>query len=137
MSDERQAGRSEGYSILVVDDSPVMRTFIRRVLELTGLPAKQVLEADDGQSALDTLGTTKIDLILSDVNMPGMNGPEFLRRLSMEPALSAIPVLVVSTDSSRQRVDSMIKLGARGYIQKPFHPELLRDELRRVLEIEA
>lgn len=123
------------YSILLVDDSPVMRMFIRRVLMLSGLSMKEVFEADDGQVALEMLRTCRVDLILSDINMPRMNGSELMRRLAAAPDLRSIPVIVVSTDSSHVRVESMMKLGARGYLQKPFQPEKLRMEIERVLEL--
>lgn len=131
MEDERQT--REGYSILVVDDSPVMRMFIRRVLALSGVPTAAIHEAENGLAALEVLQSAPVDLVLSDINMPGMNGSELMRMISGNPAFQRIPVIVVSTDSSLLRVRSMLDLGARGYIQKPFHPEALRSEIERVL----
>ncbi len=128
-------GETQAISVLIVDDSPVMRSFIRRVLALSGLPTRQVNEASDGASALTVLGNTEVDLVLSDINMPGMNGSELMQRINADPKLSNIPVIVVSTDSSRQRMDAMLSMGARGYVQKPFHPEGLRAEIERVLEL--
>jgi two-component system chemotaxis response regulator CheY len=129
------AKKPEGLSVLVVDDSPVMRMFIRRVLAVSGLPAGEIHEADDGESALDVLEHHVVDLVLSDINMPRMNGSELLQRMVASPSLRDIPVIVVSTDSSSWRVRSMLGMGARGYIQKPFHPEALRSEIERVLEL--
>jgi two-component system, chemotaxis family, chemotaxis protein CheY len=120
-------------NIMIVDDSPVMRTFLRKVVQLTGLSVGEFCEAGDGEAALDALRERWMDLVLTDINMPRMNGEEFVRRLAADETLSDIPVIVVSTDSSRDRIDRMIGLGARGYISKPFPPETLRDEIEKVL----
>jgi two-component system, chemotaxis family, chemotaxis protein CheY len=135
MGDEAQNPRKREFSVLVVDDSPVMRMFIRRLLDVSGLPIGAVYDSDDGQSALERLDRMPIDLVLSDINMPGMNGCELMQRIAASPTLRRIPVIVISTDSSHLRVRYMIGLGARGYIQKPFHPETLRSEIERVLEL--
>jgi two-component system, chemotaxis family, chemotaxis protein CheY len=121
------------YSVLIVDDSPVMRTFIRRVLGLSGFEVGECVEAADGEEALAQLSTHRVDIILTDINMPRMNGEELLRRLSADGVLKAIPAVVISTDSTNERIVRMIELGARGYMSKPFTPETLREELERVL----
>lgn len=123
---------AKALSVLIVDDSPVMRSFIRRVMALAGFAGTEVHEAHDGASALDVLRAYPVDLVLSDINMPGMNGSELLRNMRAEPAFERIPVIVVSTDSSRRRVETMRDMGADGYLSKPFQPELLRGELERV-----
>jgi two-component system, chemotaxis family, chemotaxis protein CheY len=120
-------------NIMIVDDSPVMRIFLRRVLQLTGLLVGEYCEAGDGEAALQGLRERWVDLILTDINMPHMNGEEFVRQLEADEVLREIPVIVVSTDASRERIDRMFKLGAQGYISKPFHPETLRDEVERIL----
>jgi two-component system chemotaxis response regulator CheY len=74
-----------------------------------------------------------VDIILTDINMPGMNGEELLRRLCADGVLKTIPAVVISTDATNQRMVRMIELGARGYLSKPFTPETLREELERVL----
>ena len=121
------------FTVLIVDDSPVMRVFIRRVMKLAGFEEAEYLEACDGQDALDRLKTCRVDVILTDINMPRMNGEEFLAELEKNEALSSIPSLVISTDATRDRVHRMLALGAQGYISKPFSPEALREELDRVL----
>jgi two-component system chemotaxis response regulator CheY len=121
---------------MIVDDSPVMRTFLRKVVQLTGLSVGEFCEAGDGEAALDALRERWMDLVLTDINMPRMNGEEFVRRLAADETLSDIPVIVVSTDSSQDRIDRMIGLGARGYISKPFQPETLRDEIEKVLGVQ-
>jgi two-component system chemotaxis response regulator CheY len=121
------------YSVLIVDDSPVMRSFIRRVITMSGFEVREYLEAANGEEALAQLGTHRVDVILADINMPKMNGEELLKRLGGDGVLSAVPALVISTDATRDRILRMIALGAQGYISKPFSPETLREELERVL----
>jgi len=122
-------------NILTVDDSPVMRIFLRKVIALTGLPVGEYFEAGDGEAALVALRERWVDLVLTDINMPGMNGEEFVRRMKDDSLLRDIPVIVVSTDASRSRIQHMLALGAGGYVCKPFVPEILRDEVERVLGV--
>jgi two-component system chemotaxis response regulator CheY len=126
-------GSNSALSVLIVDDSAVMRNFIKRVLSLSGLAIEETFEAPDGSAALDMLNTTNIDLVLCDINMPVMNGEELLRLMEADDDLRQIPLIVVSTDSSTHRVEMMLAYGARGYVQKPFQPEVLRSEVERVL----
>lgn len=121
------------FRVLIVDDSPVMRSFIRRIVLLSGLEAAEFLEASDGIEALALLHREWVDVILTDINMPGMDGEELLRCLEADDLLKSVPVLVVSTDGTESRVSQMLSLGARGYVKKPFMPETLREELERVL----
>jgi two-component system chemotaxis response regulator CheY len=123
-------------NILIVDDSPVMRVFLRKVVQLTGLAVGEYCEAGDGEAALEALRERWMDLVLTDINMPRMNGEEFVRQLERDEMLRDIPVIVVSTDASRERMDRLIKLGARGYISKPFLPETLRDEVEKILGVQ-
>src|SRR5579859_1466529 len=126
-------GRSMAYRVLIVDDSPVMRSFIRRVLALSGFEVGECMEAGNGQEALEQLAAGRVDVILTDINMPGMNGEELLRKLGADGVLNTIPALVISTDATKERILRMLSLGAEGYMSKPFTPETLREELERVL----
>jgi two-component system chemotaxis response regulator CheY len=121
------------FSVLIVDDSPAMRGFIRRVMTLSGLEVGECLEASDGEEALQRLREHRVDVILTDINMPRMNGEELLRRLESEGMLRKVPTLVISTDATKARILRMLSLGAEGYMTKPFSPEALREELERVL----
>jgi two-component system, chemotaxis family, chemotaxis protein CheY len=123
------------YNILLVDDSPAMRSFLRRVLDLSGLDVGRCLEAGNGQEALDLLCREWIDLVLTDLNMPVMDGEELVRRLAADESFRTVPVLVVSTDRTEARVRQLLALGARGYVAKPFLPETLRAEMDRALEV--
>ncbi len=121
------------YSVLIVDDSAVMRSFIRRVIALSGFEVAEYLEASNGEEALEQLRGHRVDVILTDINMPKMNGEELLRRLGADGILRSVPALVISTDATRDRILRMLALGAEGYMSKPFSPETLREELGRVL----
>jgi two-component system chemotaxis response regulator CheY len=120
--------------VLIVDDSPAMRAFIRRVIQLSGLDVAGYVQAGDGGEALQLLAQESVDVILTDINMPGMDGGRLVAALREDARLSAIPVVVVSTDATPERMQQMLALGARGYVTKPFSPEVLRAELDRVLE---
>lgn len=123
------------FAVLIVDDSPAMRAFVHRILDMSGLEISRCLEAGDGLEALLLARHNRVDVILSDINMPVMDGEEFVCQLNADPRLCHIPVVVVSTDRTETRVQKMLALGARGYVTKPFLPEALRQELERVLEV--
>lgn len=123
------------YNVLIVDDSPAMRSFVRRVLDLSGLSVGRCLEAGNGREALDLLREEWVDVVLTDINMPTMDGEQFVRFLEADDALRSIPVLVVSTDRTEGRVRQMLTLWARGYVTKPFMPETLREEMERALGV--
>jgi len=121
------------YRVLLVDDSPAMRGFIRRVMDLSGFDCAALFEAGDGVEALEVLDKEWVDVILTDINMPRMNGEELVRRLEASEEWRSIPILVVSTDSTDKRIRTMKSMGAKGYVTKPFVPERLREELERLL----
>jgi two-component system chemotaxis response regulator CheY len=121
------------YRILIVDDSPAIRAFIRRVIDLSGFDLAACFEASNGREALDILSSEWVDAILTDINMPCMDGEEFLRQLANDGMLRSIPTIVISTDATDKRIRDLLALGARGYITKPFRPEDLRAELDRTL----
>jgi two-component system, chemotaxis family, chemotaxis protein CheY len=121
------------FTVLIVDDSPAMRAFVKRVLDLSGFDMSVCHEAGHGKEALELLGREWVDVILTDINMPVMNGEEFVQNLAAAESLRSIPVIVVSTDRTDDRVRQMISLGAKGYVKKPFQPEELREEMEKVL----
>jgi two-component system, chemotaxis family, chemotaxis protein CheY len=123
------------YRVLIVDDSAAMRTFVRRIMELSGFDLSACFEASHGGEALEVLKEQWVDAILTDINMPEVDGEELLRRLSADALLSSIPVVVISTDATEHRITQMLSLGARGYVTKPFLPEDLRTELERTLGV--
>lgn len=121
------------FNVLIVDDSPSMRKVIRRVLMLSGFDVGSCMEAGDGVEALEVLDREWMDIVVTDINMPNMNGEELLERLSSDAMRSSIPVLVVSTDRSDERLKRMMALGARGYVTKPFVPETLGMAMAQIM----
>lgn len=122
-----------GLDLLVVDDSPVTRKMVRRAIGLCGIEVSEVQEAGNGAEALEKLAAHRFDLVLADINMPVMNGVELVERMARDPDLASIPVVIVATPMSQQRVDHLLDTGARAYIAKPFRPEALRDVLAQIL----
>lgn len=112
--------------LLVVDDSAVTREMIRRTITATGLPIAAIDEAADGRAAIHSLARHGADVLITDLNMPGMGGVELVRAVRADPVLAKITVVVVSTDGSHARRAMMAELGVAGYLAKPFRPEHLR-----------
>jgi two-component system, chemotaxis family, chemotaxis protein CheY len=125
------------FHLLIVDDSPAMRKFIRRSVELSGFAVGRCLEAADGAEALAVLRQNHIHAVLTDINMPGMDGEQLIRRLADDRQLRQIPVMILSTDGTEKRMEQMLSLGARAYVRKPFQPETLRSALEELLEATA
>jgi two-component system chemotaxis response regulator CheY len=119
--------------ILIVDDSKAMRNFIRRALTMTSIEIGTVHEAEHGLAGLQLLDEHTVEIIFSDINMPVMDGAVFIGELAKHKEKRKIPVIVVSTDSSAERKQQMTALGAKGYIAKPFAPEMLEQEVTRLL----
>ena len=124
------------YRVMIVDDSRSMRTFVRRVMDLSGFEVESCHYAANGAEALALLKQQGVDIILTDINMPEMNGEDFVRQIEQQDELRSIPVVVISTDGTENRIQRMLDLGAKGYVVKPFSPEALRAELERVLEVQ-
>lgn len=124
-----------GLQILIVDDSPAMRAFIRRVVRLSGIDVENYFEASNGAEALVQLASHPVDAVLTDINMPVMDGEQFVRSMRQDGPFQTTPVIVISTDATVSRIHTMQALGAVGYLQKPFGPEQLRNELDRVLGV--
>lgn len=120
-------------TVLIVDDSSVMRRIVERSLRESGLRLERVIEADNGAAALDAVRTHSIDLIFSDINMPEMDGIELLRQIHATGTAKLPPVLMITTDGSEAKVLKAISLGARGYIRKPFTPDQVRQQVTDVL----
>ena len=121
------------YNILVVDDSKTIRAMIAKTLGLTGVPIGELHQAENGLEALDLLKEHWIDLVFTDLNMPEMGGMEMVRVMSEDPLMQGIPVVVVSTEGSDQRIEELKQRGIRGYIRKPFTPESVKDTINNIL----
>ncbi len=121
------------FNILIVDDSGTMRGMIKRTLQISGLDIGQVFEAANGIEALAQMAVNPIDVVLLDINMPVMNGIQFLGRVCDDERLRGIPVVIASTEGSDQRIADLMAAGAKGFVRKPFRPEQLRDVLTPIV----
>lgn len=122
-------------NVLVVDDSPILRTAIKKVVKLAGVGEDHTFEAGNGQEALDILETVWVDLVLLDLNMPVMDGEQFAQELRKRPDLKDVAVVVVSTESNKARLERMRELGVIDTLHKPFEPEDLRRLIATVLGV--
>ena len=114
---------------LIVDDSTVMRKIVERALRQAGLDPLVVLEAGSGTEGLELLKAKSVDLILSDINMPSMDGLEFLRQLRAQNLAPGVPVVMITTESSEEHVKQAILAGAQGYIRKPFTADQVKERV--------
>ena len=121
------------FNVLIVDDSPSMRQVIKKVIQISGFDVGELLEAGSGKEALEVLSSNWVDVILSDIHMPEMDGIEMLRRLSEEDLWKRIPVIMVSTEGREQVIEEAKRLGAKGYVKKPFNPEQIKEILMSVM----
>ncbi len=122
-----------GKTVLIVDDSNTMRKIVSRALRQAGIDFSEILEAGDGQEALDVLGSNQVDVVLSDINMPNMTGLEFLKAKSEIAAIKDIPVIMISTETGADIIDQAKALGAKGAVKKPFTPDLINETLGPLL----
>lgn len=123
------------FNVLIVDDSNAMRAVIKRIIAMSGFKMDECREAGNGKEALETLSHAWVDVIISDINMPEMNGLELLERLKKDELYKTIPVIMITTEGSAERMQEAFALGARGFIRKPFLPEDLRKTLYEVIGV--
>ena len=120
---------------LIVDDSSVMRKIVERSLRQAGVDSLVVLEAGSGIEGLEILKSRQVDLILSDINMPSMDGLEFVRQLRTQHLAPGVPVVMITTESSEEHVKAAIQAGARGYIRKPFTADQVKQRVLPLLSV--
>jgi len=121
------------YSILIVDDSALTRSVIKRTINMAGIDAAPIFEAGDGKAAVELLKHEKIDLVLMDLNMPIMGGLEATRRIRDEPEMKNVNIVIVSSESTAGRIDQLKQQGVQGYIKKPFTPEQIKCTIEKLL----
>lgn len=119
--------------VLIVDDSSVMRKIVERALRQAGLDLTEVLEASNGAEALAEAQKGSLDIILSDINMPVMDGLEFLKSLAGVEAAKGVPVVMITTEGSEARVVEALSAGAKGYLRKPFTSKQVRERIAPLL----
>ncbi len=123
------------FNVLIVDDSNAMRAVIKKIVAMSGFKMNKCLEAGNGGEALQVLAEEWVDVIISDINMPEVNGLELLARLKKDNLYKEIPVIMISTEGSAARMQEALDCGARGFIKKPFLPEELRRYLYEVIGV--
>lgn len=121
------------YNILVVDDSLPMRAVIKKTIKASGFKSGEFYDASDGKIALEILRDNWIDLVLTDYNMPNMDGLQLITEIKKDESLKDIPVVFITTEGSAKRVEEFMEKGAAGYIQKPFTPEDVRQKLNNFI----
>ena len=119
-------------NVLVVDDSGVMRSMIIKTIKISGLQLGEVHQAANGQEGLAALNENWIDLVIADINMPVMNGEEMIDQMRQNPEFQDTPIVVVSTEGSKTRIERLQNKGAL-FIHKPFTPEIIRDTVKDLL----
>ncbi len=116
----------------VVDDFSTMRRIVRGLLKEIGCDA--IEEAEDGVEALRTLRASKVDFVVSDINMPNMNGFELLKSIKADATLKHIPVLMVTAEARKEDIVLAAQSGAAGYIVKPFTKATLEEKVQKILQ---
>jgi two-component system chemotaxis response regulator CheY len=130
MSSQEEAMKG---TVLVVDDSAMMRKVVLRVLKMAEIEFETVLEAGDGVEALTILRANKVELIMCDINMPNMTGLQLLQQIKEEKLAQGAPIVMVTTESSEPQVRAAILAGARGYIRKPFTVDHIKNNVKPLL----
>jgi len=123
----------DNISVLIVDDSSVMRKIVERSLRQAGIEIGQVFEAGNGLEALAVVNERRVNLVLCDINMPAMDGLEFVKELPKLENGKGVPVVMITTEGSEGHVVQALSAGARGYIRKPFTPDQVKEHILPVL----
>jgi len=123
------------FNVLIVDDSSVMRSVLKKTVQMCGFKLGELLEAADGKQALQVLKENWVDLVLTDYNMPNMNVLELIEEMKKDEVLSKIPVVVITTEGSEEKIRTFMEKGASDYLQKPFTPEEVRTKLNRLMGV--
>ncbi len=118
--------------IITVDDSSTMRRIIKNTLKRIGY-GDEVLEAGDGKEALEILQNTDVDLIITDWNMPVMDGLTFVKHIRSNSKFDDVPIIMVTTEAAKEDIITALKAGVNNYIVKPFTPDVLKDKIDTVL----
>lgn len=115
--------------ILIVDDSSTMRKIIARSLRQAGFEIGEIVEAEHGQAGLEKLNAQSFGLILTDINMPVMDGLTFIDNIRANPAWDRTPIIVITTEGAESMTKEAVKKGANNLVKKPFTPEQIKEKL--------
>lgn len=116
-------------NVLIVDDSAAIRKILQRILRQSEIPLGTLLEAGDGSQALDVLKSNPVDLVLSDINMPNMDGLQLLAQIKSSGQWPNLRVVMITTEGNQTRVMEAVGLGAAGYVRKPFTADQIKEKL--------
>ena len=119
--------------MLLVDDSSITRSVIKRIIRLSGADVGTIFEAEDGVDALEKLKEQWVDIIISDINMPRMNGFQLVSELKSDPIKKNIPIIMITTEGSEKRINELKAKGINEYIIKPFYPEQVKDAIEKCM----
>jgi len=121
------------YNILIVDDSQTMRAVLTKTICMAGVEIGTVFEAENGREALAILEREWVDLVFADINMPVMNGVEMVKEMKKLGYMESTPVVVISTEGSKTRLEALREMGVRGFLRKPVSPELFKSVVDGIL----
>ena len=121
------------FNILIVDDSRTIRSVIKKTLLIAGVPTGELYEASNGLEGLQIMNNNWVDLCFADINMPVMNGIQMIEKMLEDHMLEKLPVVIVSTEGSKTRIEELFRKGVRAYLRKPITPEIVRNVVKEVL----
>ncbi|GAB7140158.1 chemotaxis response regulator CheY [Deferribacterales bacterium RsTz2092] len=124
---------SYSQTVLVIEDSVAMRRIVTNLVKKFGFA--NVLEAANGVSAMDIMGQNKVDAIITDWNMPEMDGLAFTRLLRANPKFNGVPILMITTEAAKEDILTALRNGVNNYVIKPFSADILKERLFRLLGI--
>jgi len=119
--------------LLIVDDSATMRKIIMRSIRQSGFKVDKFLEAGNGKEALELITSNPVDIVLTDINMPDMDGLELLKKLRSSAETKGLPVIMITTEGAEKVVTKAKQLGLDGFIRKPFTPEVIGNTLSNII----
>jgi len=121
------------FNVLIVDDSSSMRAIVKKIIKVSGFNVGEFLDASDGKEALKVLADEWVDIVLTDINMPNVNGMELMAEMKKDELLRSIPVVMITTEGSEKKMQEAMDLGASGYVKKPFLPEDIKRTLSSIM----
>ncbi len=122
-----------GYNVLIADDSMIIRKMIAKTLNISGLDIGEIYFAENGKQALKQLKENWVDIVFADINMPEMNGIKMIEEMCKEDLIKSIPVVIISTERNRERIETLKAMGVKAYLSKPFIPEEFSRTVRELL----
>ncbi len=123
-----------GYNVLIVDDSLIIRSMVIRTLRMSGLDLGEIYFAANGQQGLEVLQAHAVDIVFADINMPVMNGVQMVNTMAEQGMLEQVPVVIISSERNKQRMEYLKNLGVTAYLNKPFMPEDFKATVEQLLK---